>query len=288
MTDGPDRPLAAILWMLGAGVFNVATNAAIHAVGPAVPAAQAAFIRFGLGALVLAPVFLTALFRGLPPGLAVPLIRRSMVHALAVACWFYALARLTPAESTAIGYLYPVAMMAGAVAFLGERLTATRIWALVLSLAGAVVVLRPGFAPVSTAHLAMIAAALIFAVSFLMAKVLLRQLSPLVVVATLSIGVAACLAPFALMVWQPISGRDLALVVGSAATATLGQLMLTRALSLAPVAVLQPVSFFQILWATAATVLIFGEPVSGAVLVGAAMIVAAVAWAAHRETQAGE
>lgn len=288
MTDGPDRPLAAILWMLGAGVFTVATNAAIHAVGPAVPAAQAAFIRFGLGALVLAPVFLSALWRGLPPGVARPLTLRAAIHALAVACWFYALARLTPAESTAIGYLFPVAMMAGGVAFLGERLTATRVWALALSLAGAVVVLRPGFAPVSTAHLAMIAAALVFAASFLMAKVLLRQLPPLVVVATLSIGVAACLMPFALAVWVPIAGRDLALVAGSAVAATLSQVMATRALSLAPVAVLQPVAFFQIIWATAATVLVFGEPVSGAVVIGAGMIVAAVAWAAHREARAGE
>ena len=288
MTDKTERPLAGILWMLGAGLFTVTTNAAIHAVGPAVPAAQAAFIRFGLGALVLAPVFLTALWRGFPPGLARPLTLRAVIHALAVSFWFYALARLTPAESTAIGYLFPVAMMAGGMVFLGERLTATRVWALLLSLAGAVVVLRPGFAPVSTAHLSMIAAALVFAASFLMAKVLLRQLPPLTVVATLSIGVAACLMPFALAVWVPIAGRDLALVAGSAVAATLSQVMATRALSLAPVAVLQPVAFFQIIWATAATVLVFGEPVSGAVVIGAGMIVAAVAWAAHREARAGE
>lgn len=288
MTDKTDRPLAGILWMLGAGVFTVATNTAIHAVGPAVPAVQAAFIRFGLGALVLAPVFVAALRRGLPPGVARPLALRSAIHAVAVALWFFALARLTPAESTAIGYLFPVAMMAGGAAVLGERLTATRVWSMLVALAGALVVLRPGFAPISAAHLSMVGAALVFAVSFLMAKALLRRLPPLVVVAALSSGVATCLLPFALPAWVPIAGRDLALVAGSAVTATVGQVMLTRALSLAPVAVLQPVSFFQILWATAVTVLVFGEPVSGAVVVGAAMIVAAVAWAARREAQAGE
>lgn len=288
MTEKTDRPIAGILWGLGGGLFTVATNAAIHAVGPAVPAAQAAFIRFGLGAVILSPVFLLALYRGLPAGLARPLVLRSVVHAVAVALWFFALARLTPAESTAIGYLFPVAMMAGGVAFLGERLSTVRVWAMLAALVGALVVLRPGFAPVSSAHLAMVGAALVFAASFLMAKVLLRQLRPLVVVAALSIGVATCLMPFALAVWQPIGGRDLALVAGSAVTATLGQVMLTRALSLAPVAVLQPVAFFQILWATAATVLLFGEPVSGAVVIGAAIIVAAVAWAAHREARAGK
>lgn len=286
MPNAPsDRPVAGILWMLVSGLFIVATNAMIHAVGPAVPAPQAAFIRFGLGALVLSPVLVPLISSGLPTGTLPLLSLRALIHAVAVAFWFYALARLTPAESTAIGYLFPVAMMLGGTLLLGERLTATRGWALVIALAGGLVVLRPGFAPVSLAHLSMIAAALIFAASFLMAKVLLRQLPPIAVVALLSLGVALCLAPVAWAVWQPIGARDLALVVGSAVTATLSQLAGTRALSLAPVTVLQPVAFFQILWATAVTVLLFEEPVSGAVLVGAAMIVAAVAWAARAEAR---
>ena len=99
---------------------------------------------------------------------------------------------------------------------------------------------------------------------------------------------AACLLPFAWAAWVPVAGRDLMLVAGSAVTATLGQMMVTRALSLAPVAVLQPVAFFQIIWATMATVLIFGEPVSCAVVFGAAIIVSAVAWAARREARPGK
>ncbi|QYZ71301.1 DMT family transporter [Neotabrizicola shimadae] len=286
MTATTDRPIAGIAWSLVAGLLTVATNALIHAVGPAVPAVQAAFIRFALGALVLAPVLVLVVRRGLPEGVARPLALRAVVHALAVAAWFYALARLTPAESTAIGYLFPVAMMAGGVIFLGERLTRVRLWAVIIALAGAVVILRPGFAPISAAHLSMVAAALIFAVSYLIAKVLVRRLEPMVVVALLSASVALCLLPFAALAWIPVGGRDLALIAASAATATIGQLCMTRALKLAPVAVLQPVAFFQIIWATAATVMIFDEPVNAAVLVGAAMIVAAVAWAARVEAQA--
>ncbi len=287
MTETGNRPVAGILWMFASGVFTVATNAMIHAIGPSVPAVQAAFIRFSLGAVVLAPVLVGVLRRGLPSGVARPLALRGVIHAVAVACWFYALARLTPAESTAIGYLYPVAMMAGGVVLLGERLTRVRVQALVVALAGAVVVLRPGFAPVTAAHLSMLAAALFFAGSFLIAKVLLRQLSPIVVVAVLSVAVAACLLPFALMVWVPVSARDLALVAGSALTATLGQLTATQALKLAPVSVLQPVGFFQVIWATAVTVMVFGEAVSGTILVGAALIVAAVTWSARAEARAG-
>lgn len=287
MNGTKDHAVAGILWSLVAGLFTVATNAMIHAVGPDVPAVQSAFIRFGLGALVMMPVLVVVIRRGLPEGVARPLALRAVVHAIAVACWFYALGRLTPAESTAIGYLFPVAMMAGGVILLGEKLTRVRLWAVVVALVGAIVILRPGFAPISPAHISMIAAALTFAVSYLMAKVLVRRLEPKAVVALLSAGVALCLLPFAALAWVPISAREFALVAGSAATATLGQLAATRALKLAPVAVLQPVAFFQIIWATAATVMIFGEAVSGAVLVGAAMIVASVAWAARVEARAG-
>lgn len=279
------RPIVAILWSLLAGLLTVATNALVHALGPTMPAVQGAFIRFGLGALVLAPV-LAGLFRGaMPRGLWPMIALRGAIHALAVAAWFYALARLTPADSTALGFLFPVVMMLGGVLALGERLTTVRVGALMVALAGALVILRPGFAEITLAHLSMLSAAIFFAASFLMAKVLVRHLTPVQVVALVSLGVSICLLPFALAVWVPVAPRDLMLLAGSAATATLGQIAMTRALSLAPVAVLQPVAFFQILWATAVTVLVFGEPVSSAVVVGAAMIVAAVAWAARAETR---
>jgi drug/metabolite transporter (DMT)-like permease len=109
-----------------------------------------------------------------------------------------------------------------------------------------------------------------------------------VVVAVLSVTVAVGLLPVALWVWQPVTGVQLAWLAAVAALATLGHYTMTRAFSAAPLAVTQPVVFLQLLWASLLGALVFGEPVDGFVILGGAMIVAAVSlntWSeAQRET----
>lgn len=58
-----------------------------------------------------------------------------------------------------------------------------------------------------------------------------------------------------------------------------------RAFRAAPLAVTQPVTFLQILWATLLGALVFGEAVDGFVILGGALIVGAVSlntWAEAR------
>ncbi|MFN3578485.1 MAG: EamA family transporter, partial [Tabrizicola sp.] len=107
-----------------------------------------------------------------------------------------------------------------------------------------------------------------------------------VVVAVLSVTVAAGLAPIAAWVWQPVSPAQLAWLAAVAALATLGHYTMTRAFRAAPLAVTQPVTFLQILWATLLGTLVFAEPVDGLVILGGALIVGAVSlntWAEARK-----
>ncbi|MBA3909836.1 MAG: hypothetical protein C0524_08075 [Rhodobacter sp.] len=67
--------------------------------------------------------------------------------------------------------------------------------------------------------------------------------------------------------------------------ATLGHYTMTRAFGAAPLAVTQPVTFLQIVWAALLGALVFGERVDAFVLLGGAMIVGAVSlntWAEAR------
>jgi drug/metabolite transporter (DMT)-like permease len=59
---------------------------------------------------------------------------------------------------------------------------------------------------------------------------------------------------------------------------------MTRAFRLAPMAVTQPVTFLQLVWATLLGVLVFGEAVDPFVLAGGAMIIAAISYITWRET----
>ena len=57
---------------------------------------------------------------------------------------------------------------------------------------------------------------------------------------------------------------------------------MTLAFRAPPVTVTQPVTFLQLIWATLVGLLLFGEPIDGYVILGGALIVAAISYIALR------
>lgn len=280
------RPVEGVLWMLATTLAFVGVNGIVRHLGTDLPAAQSAFIRFGFGLIFLAPALWSMRATRLPEGIWPLFLWRGALHVAAVIFWFWAMARVPVAEMAAIGFLNPVIVLVIAGLLLGEGLGRGRLVSVLVALAGALVVLRPGLREVTPGHLSQLAATVCFAVSYIFAKRLSVMAPASVVVGVLSVTVAIGLAPIAAWVWQPVSATQLAWLAGVAALATLGHYTMTRAFSAAPLAVTQPVTFLQILWATLLGALVFGEAVDGFVILGGAMIVGAVSlntWAEARK-----
>jgi drug/metabolite transporter (DMT)-like permease len=271
--------------MLAAGLSFVGVTGIVRFLGPELPAAQGAFVRFAWGAALLVPALWPVVRSGLPAGAAALLAGRGAVHAAAVICWFYAMARIPVAEVTAIGYLNPVLVTLGAAFFFGERLAARRIIAVGVALAGALLILRPGLREIAPGHVAQLAAAVFFAASYLLAKRLAEMLAPAAVVAVLSVSVTLALAPVAAAVWVPITAAQVLWLGLVAAFATFGHYAMQRAFGLAPLTVTQPVTFLQLVWATLLGALAFGEAVDPFVIAGGAVIIGAVSFIAWREAR---
>ncbi len=283
----PDnRPLAGVLWMALAGMMFVAMTATVKYMGSGLPPAQAAFLRYLLGLVFVLP-FLPALVRHWPSRSDWTLFSlRGLVHSIAVILWFYAMTRITLAEVTAMQYLTPIYVTLGAALFLGEKLRARRLVAVLFALIGALIMLRPGFRELSPGHLAMLGMAVLMGVSYLLTKGLTRRHDATTVVTVLSVTVTIGLAPFALPVWVPVSMTELAWLFLVAFFATAGHYAITRALSAAPISVTQPVVALQLVWAVALGALLFGEGVDLFVVLGGSVIAASVIFIALRE-QAG-
>jgi len=211
---------------------------------------------------------------------------RGVVHGLGVCLWFFAMARIPIAEVTALSYLTPVLMTIGAAVFFGEKLYARRIMAIFFGLLGVFIILRPGFTQISIGQFAQLLTAPLFAASMLLTKRLTRTEQLTVIVASLSIICAITLFPFALMNWVNPNMIELALLALTGALATIGHFTLTKALSLAPISVLQPVTFLQLLWATLFGVLLFSESIDGFVVAGGSILVLSTSYIAHRESVA--
>lgn len=277
------HPVAGALWMLASGLSFVGVTGIVRHLGTDLPAAQSAFLRFAFGVVFLLPTLSPMLRAGFRPGSMRLFALRGVVHTAAVVFWFYAMARIPVAEVTAIGYLNPVLVTLGAALFFGEVLALRRILAVAVAIIGAMIVLRPGLREVTDGHLSQVCAAFFFAGSYLFAKRLSQVEGAGAIVAMLSLTVTLGLLPFALWVWVPVSPTQLGWLALVAGFATSGHYCMTRAFRAAPLAVTQPVTFLQLVWATLLGALVFGEGVDLFVLTGGAIIIGAISYITWRE-----
>lgn len=276
-------PVRGILWMLVTGLCFVAVTALVKIMGPRIPPAEAAFLRYLLGLVFLVPMLRPMLAQRFTPGLHALFATRGLCHAVGVMLWFYSMTRIPIAEVTAINYLAPVYVTLGAALFLGERLAARRIAAVCVALFGALIILRPGLREVAPGHIAMMVAAVVFGGSYLLTKVLTARADPAVIVGMLSVWVTLALAPFALADWVTPTLREIGLLFCVACFATAGHYTMTLAFRAAPVTVTQPVTFLQLVWATALGALAFAEPVDIWVVIGGGLILGSVTFITWRE-----
>ncbi|WP_299079645.1 DMT family transporter [uncultured Ruegeria sp.] len=277
------RPIAGMFWMFAAGISFVVMTALVKSLGTTMDPIQAAFLRYVLGLVFVLPALRLILKTHLTTRHLTLFGLRGVIHAAAVMLWFFSMTQIPLAEVTAMNYMTPVYVTLGAALFLGEKLAIRRIAAIVVALVGVLIILRPGFREVSAGHLAMLGTALTLGGSYLLAKLLVRDIPPSVVVAHLSIWVTIALIPFAIAVWSTPSLRDLGVLFLVASFATAGHYFMTLALQAAPVAVTQPVTFLQLIWATALGAAVFHESVDVWVISGGTLILAAVSFISWRE-----
>ncbi|WP_374398510.1 DMT family transporter [Tabrizicola sp.] len=284
------RPLEGALWMMGAGLSFVGVNGIVRYLGTELPAAQSAFIRFGFGLMFLLPALWAMRGMQFRPGVGRMFLGRGALHVVAVILWFYAMARVPVAEMAAIAFLGPVMVLVIGGLLLGEGLGARRIAAVVVAVAGGLIVLRPGVRELSLGHLSQLGATVFFSMSYIIAKRLSREAPASVIVGVLSVTVTLGLLPLAMMQWQPVRLEQVGWLACVAGLATLGHYAMARAFRAAPLAVTQPVTFLQLIWAAMLGALAFGEPVEPWVMAGGGLIILAISantWAEARRDRVG-
>jgi drug/metabolite transporter (DMT)-like permease len=272
--------------MLLTGLLFVAVTGVVRHLGTDMNPMQAAFIRYAFGVVLIAPVLLRMFAAGVRPSRLGLHMLRGVAHGIAVMLWFFAMARIPIAQVTAIGFTTPIFTTMGAVLFLGEVLHARRIAAVVVSFLGTLIILRPGAVSIELGALAQLAAAPLFACSFLIAKKLTETESSASIVAYMSVFVTLALLLPALLVWRTPTLTELGWLFVTAIFATAGHYTLTRAMQTVELTVLQPFSFLQLVWATLLGFYAFSEVPDVWTLTGGAVIIASVTYIAHREARA--
>ena len=265
--------LQGILWMLLTTLLFVMVTAVVRYIGEAIPAAQAAFIRYVIGTIILLPFIIPLIRKSITRKDLIIYIFRGLAHGFGVILWFFAMARIPVSEVTAIGYITPIFVSIAAFIFLKEKFSISIIGALAICMIGMIIIIKPTPGGIATGQLSMVIATLFFAASYILAKKLSSTESTLEILVALNFIVTITLAPFAVVFWVTPSLQEVLFLSIVALFATAGHFTMTMALKLAPITITQPISYVQIVWASCIGFIFFGETISLWFTIGASLII---------------
>ena len=277
--------LGLLLVLLG-GLFITTLTWVVRSVADDINPLQAGFMRYAFGTLLLLPMAFKFKATDLAPRLVGGHIIRSIVHAISVLLWFYAVTKISLADLTALSFTAPVFITIGAFLFLGETFSYRRLGGIVTAFIGAVIILRPGVEAISLGAIAILISAPFQAASTLIGKHLAPRTSTYAMVFYLSLFVTLTSLIPTLFVWNWPSLNTCVLTFGAAVLATCAHFCWTKSFQIADLSFTQPGMYFTLIWAVAIGFFIYDERPdvwSGA---GAAIIIAATAYITARERRA--
>ena len=211
---------------------------------------------------------------------------RALANAASMIFWFLALSMMALADATALSMVGPLFAMMFAGLFLRERIEGPRWWALAFGMAGALVIVRPGFEAVGLGAILVLLRGVAQGINKVMAKSLTRTEDTGVIVAYLLILATPITLVPALFVWQWPAVPDLVVLVGMGAVGAIANICMVRAYAIVDLSVVEPVTFTRLVWAALLGYLIFAEFPDYWTWIGGLMIVAATSYISHREALA--
>ena len=266
-------PKKAAAWMSGWLTAMVVMAVAGREATNSLHVFQIMEMRSLLGLVLLYPLIRAqggfAAMRTGRPGLHVA---RNAFHYAAQFCWFLALTMIPIAQVVAIEFTMPIWTALLAVSFLGERLAAARILAIVLGLVGVTAIVRPQAGHLEPGQLVALVAAIGFAISVIMVKSLTRTESAVAIIFWMLIVQSAIGIVPAVLVWHAPPAAVLPWILVIAVCGTYSHYCMTRALQHAEATTIVPMDFLRVPLSALVAWLVYAEAVDLWTVLGAALI----------------
>jgi drug/metabolite transporter (DMT)-like permease len=277
-------PVRGMLWMVLGGILFTCLNTLARGLSKQLDVYETQFLRYLFGLVVMLPLVLRHGWQAYRPVNIGGQFWRGGVHTLGLILWFTALPNIPLADMTAIGFTGPIFIMLGAAWFLGEPMHRDRWVAALIGFAGVLVVVLPKLSGSGGWYnLVMLASSPVFAASFLITKALTRYEKAGVIVLWQALTVTVFSLPMALPHWQTPTLLQWGAFATTGVLGTLAHYCLTRAFHTADISATQSLRFLDLVWASVAGWLVFGDVPSQWTWVGALVILGSTVWIARRE-----
>ncbi|WP_028913581.1 EamA family transporter [Pseudorhodobacter ferrugineus] len=198
---------------------------------------------------------------------------------------FYAFSVLPLAQTYAILFAAPLLITLLAIPILGEKVGIRRGLAIVVGLAGVMIVLRPTGAELGLGHLAALAAAVCSSLASVIVRKIGQEERSVVLLLFPMIANFVVLG-FALpFVYKPMPIEHLGMVAVIAAFGFVASLFVIAAYRSAEAVIVAPMQYSQMIWAAIFGYLIFNETPDRLTLIGAGVIMASGLYIVLRESR---
>ncbi len=284
-----------ILWMTGALGSFVALAVSIRALSGVLTVFEILAVR-NIGGLVILGLYVALSPRGQRLGWPRPFwlhATRNVFHFAGQAAWSTGLVLLPIATVFALEFTAPAWTVVLSVLFLGERLTVSRLMAVVLGFLGVLVILRPGLTAFDVNGLLVLFAALMFAVQLTTTKRLTGSNSVLNILVWMNVMqlplylAAAAITDRPPLILPYLNLGMIPALVALCASGLLAHVCVTNAFRHGDAIVVVPIDFMRIPLISIVGVVLYHERFDPLVLLGAMVTAAGILWNIRQEAKGG-
>jgi len=277
----PQNIVRVVLWMSGALLSFSAMAISVRALAATLGVMEILALRAGFGLIVMAT--LVALRADLRATINCRHLRlhlfRNTVHVASSYLWAMSLLLIPLAMTFALEFTTPAWTLLLAAPVLGERLTASRIGAVVFGLLGVLVILRPGLATFQPGGLLTLVAAFGLAITLIATKKLTHTDSTFAIVFWMML----IQLPLALIGSDPLfvtklNQGQVPAVIGIGVSGLVSHYCLTNAFQVGDAGVVVPLDFMRIPLIAVIGWWLYGEPLDVFVFLGAGLIITGILW----------
>lgn len=210
-------------------------------------------------------------------------IARAGFLMLSITGLFISLTYLPIAEATAIGFTGPLFITALSVPLLGERVGWHRWIAVIIGLAGVLVIVRPGGAVWHWSAIAALLGAVSFALFQIITRLLANRDRHHTTLIYTSMGGTAWASLIVPVFWTTPTVTHMALFLMLGAMGAGAHFLMLNAFARAEASMLAPFNYSKLIWVVILGYLVFGDLPGLDTWIGSAIIAAAGLYVLHRE-----
>jgi drug/metabolite transporter (DMT)-like permease len=277
--------IRGILWLsIGALLFSI-TDVVVKQLGRKFDPTELAFFRYGIGMIMLTPVFIkmgVAELKTTRIGMHILRMSLAMVAQLGI---FITVINMPLADATAIFFSKPLFTTVVAVIVISEVVSGRRWIATIVGFVGVMIMIQPGANTINPIALIGVASALAFATANVLIRVLSKTEPPNRILFYYHVGGILVFTGPAIWFWTTPVGIEWVMLISIAVLTTIGMTCFVRAFSAGEANAVGPIEYVRLIYAALFGYFLFSEVPSIWTGVGATLIVASAIYIARDEAR---